>query len=77
MEEFRQNHSVAVDQPLAHEAGVNHIINSSYSELKARNLRTFNYLEHRTIWEQENVEQDALSSSEQGSLEVRDKTDLT
>jgi hypothetical protein len=73
MEEFKEDHSGRVDQPLAHEAGVNHAINSAAPQLKARNLRTANYLARTMLWEQqEKVDIDDINISEQNTIEIRE-----
>ncbi|MDF2500303.1 MAG: hypothetical protein K0Q77_1017 [Anaerosporomusa subterranea] len=71
MEDFNENHSDRVDQPLAHEAGVNHAINSAAPQHNARNLRTANYLARTMLWEQqEKVDIEDIKISEQNTMEV-------
>lgn len=61
MDEFRESHSDGIDQPLAHEAGVNHTINSAGTQLKAQNLRAANFLVHSMIGDlQEKVSADRV-----------------
>ncbi|KYZ74986.1 hypothetical protein AXX12_15515 [Anaerosporomusa subterranea] len=73
MEDFNENHSGRVDQPLAHEAGVNHTINAADQQLKARNLHTAKYLARTMLWEQqEKVDSDDIEISEQNTIEIHE-----
>ena len=49
MDEMSKNYSGRVDQPLAHEAGVNHVIDSASNQLKASTLRSSHFLAHSVI----------------------------
>lgn len=53
MEEFRDDYSDNVDQPLAHEAGISHTIDAPHHQLKDGNLRAANCLARRMLWNHE------------------------
>lgn len=73
MEDYKENHSGHIDEPLAHEAGVNHAINSAAPQLKARNLHTANYLARTMLWEQqEKVDMDDIKISEENTMEIQE-----
>lgn len=70
MEQFKNQ--ADTDQPLAHEAGVNHTVNAHDSQLKPQNLRTANFLAHEMIaglYEKVPVD---TAISKQGTVELDD-----
>ncbi|MDU4960509.1 MAG: hypothetical protein E6X17_07585 [Sporomusaceae bacterium] len=61
------------DQPLAHEAGVNHALSSAGSQTNPRNLRTANYIARTMLWEQqEKVDADDIDITEENTIEIRE-----
>lgn len=76
MEEFKEGPAGNIDQPLAHEAGVNHTINSATPHLKSQNNRTVNYLLHQMLWDQQDrVDPDFLGLNGQDTTMLEDPED--
>lgn len=67
------NPAERADQPLAHEAGVNHALNAAVPQNNARNLRTANYIARTMLWEQqEKVDADDMTITEDNTMEIRE-----
>lgn len=70
MDEIREDYSDHIDQPLAHEAGINHTIDSPSHQLKAGNLHAANQLARRMLWNLE--DRIDVELNDEGIIEVEE-----